>query len=86
MNSKYSESVERQAKEAEHRNSVREIIGKYFLDLSKLFLTAVTLAALSPLILGETKDIEGINWPIALIGTTVSLFCALSGYRPLKQK
>ena len=75
--------AERRNKAEEHKNSVREIIGKYFLDLSKLFLTTVAIAALSPLILGNTGP---VNWLIALVGVAVSVVFALFGYRTLKQK
>lgn len=81
--SKYSKMVERKEKVEEHNKGVREVIGKYFLDLSKLFLTAISLAALSPLITGSKVS---VNWIIVAVGFIASSFFAILGYRILKQR
>ncbi|RHO73262.1 hypothetical protein DW083_06505 [Parabacteroides sp. AF48-14] len=72
---------ERKIDERDRKKSVREIISKYFLDLSKLFLTAVSFAALSPMITGSDAH---VNWMIVVIGFIVSFIFAISGYRILK--
>lgn len=73
--------AEKKGKLEEQGKNARDIIGKYFLDLSKLFLTAVSFAALSPLITGSGIP---VNWIIVAVGFIVCLFFAVLGYRILK--
>lgn len=75
--------VEKKEKIEEHDKGVREVIGKYFLDLSKLFLTAISLAALSPLI---TSSEIPVNWIVVAAGFITSCFFTVLGYRILKQR
>ena len=79
----FSRQLEEKKERKETDKTTRETMGKYFLDLSKLFLTAVTLSALSPWF--TNNDIQ-INWEIVIIGAIICIVFALLGYRILKQK
>lgn len=69
-------------KEAKEREKVsKEVIAKYFLDISKLIFTAIVLGGLSPLI--TDMDI-GLNWHIIIGGMVTTLIFGTLGYRFIK--
>lgn len=69
-------------KEAREREkATKEVIAKYFLDISKLIFTAIVLGGLSPLI----TDIDiGLNWHVIIGGTVTTLIFGALGYRIIK--
>ena len=69
-------------KEAKERAKLtKEVIGKYFLDLSKLVFTAIVLGGFTPML----TDVDiGLNWYIIIGGIVPSLFFGILGYRILK--
>ena len=72
-------------KEAKEREKVtKEIIAKYFLDISKLIFTAIVLGGCTPLF--TEVDIGIMNWYIIIGGTIPTFFFGILGYRILKQK
>ena len=81
--SNYSKQQEEKKLQKESDKQTRETMGKYFLDLSKLFLTAVAISALSPWF---TNSDAHINWGIVITGSAICIVFATLGYRILKQK
>ena len=71
-------------KEAKERDKLtKEVIGKYFLDLSKLVFTAIVLGGFTPML----TDVDiGLNWYIIIGGIVPSLFFGILGYRIFKLK
>lgn len=61
----------------------REVIAKYFLDLSKLVFTAIVLGGFVPIF---TNNDISVSWGIVSIGSIASICLALLGYRILKQR
>ncbi|MDY5637450.1 MAG: DUF6722 family protein [Parabacteroides sp.] len=71
-------------KEREERDfKVRDKLAGYFFDLSKLVLTAITVASISPII---KEGYDGAKWDIALVGLIVGIVIFLLGYIILKGK
>ena len=71
-------------KEARERDKLtKEVVAKYFLDLSKLVFTAIVLGGFTPML----TDVDiGLNWYIIIGGIVPSLFFGILGYRILKLK
>lgn len=81
--SNFSKIQEERNQQKQANRQTRETMAKYFLDLSKLFLTAVALSALSPWL---TNSKTQINWGIVVTGIIICIVFAVLAYRILKQK
>ena len=67
----------------EREKQAKEVIAKYFLDLSKLIFAAIVLGGFTPMF--TDVNIE-TNWIIIVGGVISTTFLGLLGYRILKQK
>lgn len=63
--------------------TVKEILAKFFLDLSKLVFAAIVLGGFVPIF--TDKDMS-VNWLIVGCGTFVTVCFAVFGYKILKSK
>lgn len=79
--SNFDNNRKRKEEEEKWNNTVKEILSKYFLDISKLVFAAIVLGGLTPILSSESRA----NWIIICCGTFVTLCFALIGYRILKR-
>lgn len=71
-------------KEARERDKLtKEMVAKYFLDLSKLIFTAIVLGGLTPMLTDVSMN---IHWETVFVGLVSTFFFGLLGYRVLKYK
>ena len=71
-------------KEAKERDKLtKEVVAKYFLDLSKLIFTGIVLGGLTPML---TDISTNIHWETVFVGLVSTFFFGLLGYRVLKYK
>ena len=71
-------------KEAKERDKLtKEVVAKYFLDLSKFIFTAIVLGGLTPML---TDISTNIHWETVFVGLVSTFFFGLLGYRVLKYK
>ena len=69
-------------KEARERDKLtKEVVAKYFLDLSKLIFTAIVLGGLTPMLTDVSMN---IHWETVYVGLVSTFFFGLLGYRVLK--
>ncbi len=81
--SNFSRQQEERKEAREKHRAMREIIGKYFLDLSKLVFTAIVLGGFVPLF---TSEYVAVRWDIVAVGVFSTFCLAIIGYRILNQK
>ena len=71
-------------KEARERDKLtKEVVAKYFLDLSKLIFTAIVLGGLTTMLTDVSMN---IHWETVFVGLVSTFFFGLLGYRVLKYK
>ena len=71
-------------KEARERDKLtKEVVAKYFLDLSMLIFTAIVLGGLTPMLTDVSMN---IHWETVFVGLVSTFFFGLLGYRVLKYK
>lgn len=63
-------------------NTVKEILSKYFFDLSKLVFAALVLGGVSPIF---TETYFRFNWYLFFVGITTTFIFAAIGYKLLKR-
>lgn len=78
----WSEQQEKKKETKENEKISREILGKYFYDLSKLSFGAMVLGVVVPWF-SETGN--STYWALLLIGIFTSLTFAYSGYKTIKR-
>lgn len=78
---KFDDARNEKKERVERDFKVREKLAGYFFDVSKLVLTAITVASISPII---TDGYDRAKWDIAFIGLLVSVFMFIIGYYIIK--
>ena len=63
--------------------TVKEILAKFFFDLSKLVFAAIVLGGFVPIF---TDEDTSVNWLIVGCGTFITVCFAVFGYKILKSK
>lgn len=67
----------------EKNNTTKEIIAKYFLDLSKLVFAAIVLEGFSPMF---SDTYRNVNLEIIAVGAITTISFSLLGYKTLKSR
>jgi hypothetical protein len=63
-------------------NTVKEVLSKYFFDLSKLVFATIVLGGFAIII---TDDYKQFNWYAFIGGLMTTIFLAILGYTILKR-
>ena len=67
----------------ERKKTTKEVIAKYFLDISKLVFTAIVLGGFTPMF---TDVSINVNWLTILVGIITTIIFGILGYRILTLK
>ena len=78
------EKQQDELKEAkERKKTTKEVIAKYFLDISKLVFTAIILGGFTPMF---TDVSINVNWLTIVAGIITTIIFGILGYRILTLK
>lgn len=81
--SNYENNRSKREEQRKNKRQTREIMAKYFLDLSKMVLTAVTFGVLAPWLIDHNVEIDIM---VAVVGLVASISLAIFGYKIINTK